>query len=655
VAERIQPVTSSTDTPETPVAEASWKIFLAGAVIVLAALAAYHNSFLGPFVFDDPASIVENPTLRLPWSIPELFLPPAQSTVAGRPLANLTLALNYATSDTDVRGYHAMNLLIHLLAGLALFGVVRRTLVRPLRADSTLAALAVALLWTVHPLQSEAVTYIVQRTEALMGLFYLLTLYCFIRGVERQEAGGVPAGGRNRWFSLSIVSCLLGMASKEVMVSAPVMVLLYDRTFLAGTFRDAWQQRRRVYLGLGATWLLLICLVASVGGNRGGTTGAGSGASLGAYALTQFPAVVHYLWLSFWPHPLVFDYGAQWVKDAFDVVPAALVLVALVAGTLVALKRQPVLGFAGAWFFAILSPSSLIPGPRQTMAEHRMYLALAAVICLAVLGAYAWGGRRTLIAWFALAFGLGWLTVSRNEDYRSERAIWSDTVAKCPDNRWGQCNLGLILSGQGRMDEALLHLEKGLKLAPDDPAAHNDMGLALAKLGRMPEAVAQYEAALRLRPKFAEAENNLGLALLELNRPDEALQHLETALRLSPKLATLHFNMGKALAKMGRIDEAIARYKQAIQLNPRDAGACTNLGNAYTQIGRISEAIAWYETGVRTDPNDATAQYNLAMALAQVGRVSEAIDHFQATLRIRPDDAEAQDRLTQLLKLKRGY
>jgi tetratricopeptide (TPR) repeat protein len=364
---------------------------------------------------------------------------------------------------------------------------------------------------------------------------------------------------------------------------------------------------------------------------------------------------MRYLWLSFWPHPLVFDYGAEWVKDAVDIIPAALAVIILVGGTLFALKRQPVLGFVGAWFFAILAPSSLVPGPRQTVAEHRMYLALAAVISLAVLAVYAWGGRRTLIAWFALAFGLGWLTVSRNENYRSERSIWSDTVAKCPGNRWGQCNLGLILSDHGQPAEALKHLQLGLKLAPDDPAAHNDLGLALAKLGRLQEAVAQYEAALRIRPEFAEAHNNLGLALLELGRSDEALEHLEKALKLSPRLATVHFNLGKALAKVGRIDEAITRYKQAIQINPGDAGACTNLGNVYNQIGRISESIAWYETAVKTDPNDATAQYNLAMALAQGGRISEAIDHFQATLRIRPDDTEARDRLTQLLAALRGY
>jgi tetratricopeptide (TPR) repeat protein len=512
----------------------------------------------------------------------------------------------------------------------------------------------VALLWTVHPLQTEAVTYVVQRTESLMGLCYLLTLYCFIRGAESQEANGASGRRHRLWFAFSVAACLLGMASKEVMVSAPVMVLLYDRTFLAGTFREAWRRRGRWYLGLAATWLLLGYLVASVGGNRGGTTGSGSGVTLAKYALTQFPAVVDYLWLSLWPHPLVFDYGAEWVKDAVDVVPAALVLIGLVAGTLFALKRRPAAGFLGAWFFAILAPTSLVPGARQTMAEHRMYLALAAVISLLVVGVYAWGGRRTLVVWLALATGLGWLTVSRNEDYRTELSIWGDTAAKRPRNRWVQCNLGMALYEQGKAAEAMPYFERSLKLGPDDPGPHNDLGLALVKLGRLPEAVKQYEDALRIRPAFAEAHNNLGLLLSDLNRLPEALSHYETALRLKPQLATVHFNLGNTLAQMGRMDEAIVRFEQAIRMNPNDAGAYTNLGNVLVRIGRPSEAIRRYEVAARLDPNDAMAQFNLAMVLAQIGRTSDAIDHFQEVLRLRPDDTEARNYLRQLQALPQG-
>jgi tetratricopeptide (TPR) repeat protein len=412
--------------------------------------------------------------------------------------------------------------------------------------------------------------------------------------------------------------------------------------------REAWHRREKFYLGLAATWLPLAYLVASAGGNRGGTTGTGSGVTLGAYALTQFPAVVDYLWLSVWPHPLVFDYGVEWVKDALDAVPATLVVIALVAGTLVALRRWPVIGFAGAWFFSILAPTSLVPGARQTMAEHRMYLALAAVVSLLVLGLYSWAGRRSLAVWLAAAVGLGWLTVERNRDYRTELAIWSDTVAKRPGNPWAQCNLGMALYEDGRAAAALPYFEKSIKIDPAEAGAQNDLGLALAKLGRLPEAVTAYETALRIRPNFAEAHNNLGLALSDLNRPAEALPHLERAVRLKPQLDAAHFNLGIALLHLGRPDEAVIRFREAIQINPRYAAAHTNLGNALFQLGRPTEAIGEFETATRLDPQDVKAQFNLAMVLSQVGRNQEAITHFQEVLRLRPDDDEARDHLARL-------
>ncbi len=649
------------------------KVFLGCALIILAALAAYHNSFHGPFVFDDNSAISENPTIRDLGSIADVLSPPPQRTVGGRPFVNLTLAVNYALGGTDVWGYHVVNLAIHILAGLTLFGLVRRTLVfRVARDDSALQSEAawlgftVALLWTVHPLQTEAVTYTVQRAESLMALFYLLTLYCFLRGAEADLASDagrgtfpVPSGGRRaegrnsgsgewRWFALSIGACLLGMASKEVMVSAPLMVFLFDRTFIAGTFREAWQRRERFYVGLAATWLLLAFLFASTGGNRGGTTGTGTGTTFVGYALTQFPAVVKYLRLSVWPHPLVFDYGVEWVQRAIDVLPAALVVVSLVAGTLVALRRWPVIGFLGAWFFCVLAPTSLTPGARQTMAEHRMYLALPAVVSLLVFGLYSWAGRRSLAVWLTAAVGLGWLTVERNQDYQSELSIWGDTVAKRPGNHWTQVNLGMVLYNEGRTEEALAHFQKSLQLKPDESGTLNDLGLALAKLGRMQEAVAAYEAALKLWPSFGEAHNNLGLALSDMNRPAEAMVHLEQALAIKPDLDSVHFNLGNTLAQLGRTEEAERRFREAIQINPNYAAAYANLGTVLLLTGQIADGIRQLEAAVRLDPRDVKARFNLAMALTRAGRIEEAIACYREVLRLRPDDAEARDNLARL-------
>ena len=224
----------------------------------MAGVAAYHNSFAGPCVFDDVPWIVENPSIRSLWPIGHLLAPQSARDVGGRPVVSLTLAVNYALGGTDVWGYHAVNLAIHILAAWTLLGVTRRTLLSPRLQErfgsaATPLALMVAILWTVHPLQTEAVTYLIQRTEALVGLLYLLTLYCVIRGATSSRA--------TRWYSAAVAASLLGMATKELMATAPVIVLLYDRTFLAGSFREALRRRYGLYLALAATWGVVVATV----------------------------------------------------------------------------------------------------------------------------------------------------------------------------------------------------------------------------------------------------------------------------------------------------------------------------------------------------------------------------------------------------------
>ncbi|HEX3728548.1 MAG TPA: hypothetical protein VHV47_02000, partial [Opitutaceae bacterium] len=210
-------------------------------LLVLLAIAAYAGSLGGKFLYDDVPGIVDNPSIR---SLRTALIPPAGGLPeSGRPLLNLSFALNYAAGGLNPWGYHAVNALIHGLAGAVLFGLVLGTW---RGAHAVKFAGMIALLWVVHPLQTESVAYVSQRAEALMGLFYLLTLYCFIRG----------------WRGLSCLACLCGMACKETMVTAPLLVLLYDRAFVGGSFREAMKRRGRYYLALAATWIPLAWFVA---------------------------------------------------------------------------------------------------------------------------------------------------------------------------------------------------------------------------------------------------------------------------------------------------------------------------------------------------------------------------------------------------------
>jgi tetratricopeptide (TPR) repeat protein len=581
-------------------------VLLAGGMVVLAALAVYLNSFSGPFIFDDVWSIETNPTIH---HLGSALSPPPDKGVGGRPLLNLTYALNYTLGGLDVWGYHALNLLIHILAGLALFGVMRRTLLRPVLSgrfgpEAVPLAMLVAVIWTVHPLQTEAVTYISQRAESLMGLFYLLTLYCFIRGTEsrsqepgvrsqEKESGFRPLAsappvlrglGEGGWPLASVLSCLLGAMSKEVIATAPVMVLLYDRTFVAGSFREAWRLRWRYYLGLAVTWLLLACLMKGLSQR---SVRFDQGVTCWSYALTSCRSVVLYFKLALWPRPLVFIHDPNVIRHATEALPYALVLAGLLAGTAIALWRRPAIGFAGAWLFVILGPtSSIIPLAAQPMAEHRMYLSLAAVISLGVLGLYACLGRRSLIVFVAVALGLGWLGIQRNQDYRSRLAIWSDTVEKNPDSA----------------------------------SARYSLGNAMAQIPSLRSAaVSEYEAALRLKPDYLEARINLADALSKIP---------------------------------GRVPEAIAQYETVLQSRPDDLLAHNNLGGIFLGIpGRTSDAIAQYEATLKINPGFADAHFNLSIALLQAsGRLPEAIAHLESALRLRPDFKEAQQLLQAIQK-----
>lgn len=578
------------------------------ALLSLAALATYANSLAGTFIFDDLAAIVNNPTIRT-WRT-ALAPPTGGLTVSGRPILNASFASSYALSGTAPWGHHLVNLVVHALAGLTLFGLLRRTFLLPslaprYAAPATPLAFLIALLWLLHPLHTESVTYVVQRAESLMGLFVLLTLYCAVRA------------GSALWSTAAVLSCVLGIATKEVAVVAPLLVLLHDRTFVAGTFRAAFRQRRLLHLGLFATWLPLAILVLGTGGNRSGTAGFDVGITPLTYWLTQCEALTRYVALSLWPHPLVFEYGNTWPAAFAEIAPFAFVPVALVGATLWSLWRHPRLGFLGACFLAILAPTSLIPSAVQTIVEHRLYLPLAAILTFAALVAHAGLRHRALWLGLVAAVSFAGLTARRNLDYRSELALWADTVAKRPANPAAHNGLAVAQLAAGDTASALLHFAAATRLAPDRADYLSNYAGALARIGRPADAIARYEAALRLKPDYAEAHTNLSLILSETNRAADAIAHAEAALRLAPAYAP----------------------------------ASANLGIALLRAGRAADATAPLETAVRLDPANPEAHNTLGVALIQLGRAAEAEPHFATALRLRPDYPQARDNLRRLRAL----
>ncbi|HSY18216.1 MAG TPA: tetratricopeptide repeat protein [Candidatus Acidoferrales bacterium] len=614
-------------------------VFLAGGLLVLAVLVAYHNSFSGQFVLDDGDAITENQTIRHFGPIWPVQSPVgAGGAISNRPVLHFSYVLNYAISGLDVWSYHAVNLAVHILGGLLLFGVVRRTLLRlggSLGAEALPLALMTALIWTVHPVQTGSVTYISQRAESLMGVWYLLTLYCFIRGVN----------GSCWWHPLAVFTCLLGMATKEAMVTAPLVVLFYDRVFVAGSWREAWRQRWRVYLALMATWLLLAYLMI-------GLTARGAGYGLGVtwwgYALTECWVVVHYLKLTLWPHPLIFDYGPQAGSATGALYVVALVLLVVMA--LLGFLWRPRPGFAGLWFFVILAPtSSVVPVAFEPMGENRLYLPLAGVVVLAVLCLHALLGKRSWFVLGALVVGCGFLTVRRNEDYRSALSIWTDTVAKQPDNARAHNNLGYELYKLGRLTEAIGHYQEALRLEPNDASEHDNLATALFQAGQPSEAVREFDQALQLGFDDAGLRNNFGLALVQVGRIEEAIEQYEAALRLDANNAAVHNNLGNVLLQMGRGPEAGRQFEAALRIDPHYAEAYVNLGTVSAQNGQMDKAVQCFREAVRLKPDYADAHFNLGIILFNLGQMDEAIGQYQEVLRLKPDDIQAHSYLGEAL------
>jgi len=594
----------------------------AAAILVLAGGIAYHNSLHGPLVFDDLPSIRDNGTIR---QFATVLRPPSGMTVDARPVLNASLALNYAWGGLDVVGYHLVNVAIHIAAALVLFGIIRRTMARLSRREGGLSpsdfALAVSVLWLVHPLQTESVTYIVQRAESLMGLLYLLTLYFFIRSVDSESStqvsglrSQVSAKSGFRFQVFAVAACALSMGTKEVAATAPILVLLYDRTFVSGGFREALRLRGRFYAALAATWIIVILLTLSSPG-RGGSTGFGNGISWPAYIATQFPAILRYLRLAIWPDRLVFDYGPENPPSLPVLLISALLVLGALAAALAAAWRKSPWGFLGVWFFAILAPTSLVPGMMQMTAEHRMYLPLAAVAVAAVAGAdFAARRVRRRIAGPAIAAAAAALlacTLARNETYGTGWSLWIDTVAKRPEN----------------------------------PFAHVNLGVEEFLRGNIALAGEQFALAARLRPDYAAAHRNLGGSLLKMGRRKEARRELEAAIRLDPENPIAHDDLASLLASEGDWAGTALQLAAALKAERADAGEHSRLAEALLMSDRPGPAAAEYAECLRIRPNDPDAHNNRGVALLRTGDTAGARAEFQAALRLKPDDADARRNL----------
>jgi len=619
-----------------------------------------------------------------------------------RPVLRLSLAMNFRhdyhkamaagrnhpAPGNRTRGYHLFNLMVHLAAAVALLGVVVRTLLtdrlreRFARAALPLA-LVVALLWVVHPLTTGAVTYVVQRAESMTGLFLLLTLYCAILALSARRRGAAAL-----WIVLATAACTLGMGTKEVMVVAPLIVLAWDLIFSPKPLAARLGRRLGLYIPLACTYAVLIWGRLHATGGGGAGIGAKGVPSPWAYAWTQFGVILHYLKLSFWPVNQCLDY--VWPTPGFWAgIGPMLVVLALLAGTVVALWRRPAVGFVGLWFFLILAPSSTFLPIKDAIFEHRMYLSLAAVVALIVCGGYWLGGalvarakgkaprsrRRTDIAaatWvlaacgvsmsLAAALALGVLTRRRNAVYDTEANVWRDVLKQYPDKPRANNNLGKALFAEGeamrgrgedgwlaRMMEGMPYYRRAAELDADYVDPHYNLGVLYGTSGRNAEAIQEYEKCLAMRPGHTSAMNNLGSCYDQQGRTDKALEMFDGVLELQPLHTLAAMNKARLLRKLNRRDEAVQVLRNMMKSLKERAGTRPDtyatlhaeLGDALAESGKEQEAYEAYRKAVEADDESWLAHRKLGLYLVGVNP-AEAAKHLGKCLEKAPDDVRVR-------------
>jgi Tfp pilus assembly protein PilF len=583
--------------------------------LILATALAYAPALSAPFVMDDVPSIADNLSIR-GGAQGAPFAPPPDVAVSGRPLVNATLAANYAINESlgvDQRpdpdgpyktvGYRVFNIIAHLLTGALLFGVLRRamrerTIGEDWRALADPFAGVVCALWLLHPIQTEAIDYIVQRTELLASLFYVATLYGSLRAWDASSARS-----RFWWYAAAIFACLLGTLSKEIVISAPLAVILYDRAFRFPSWsavRGATHGRIAFYIALAVVCVSSILIVAA--GARGGSAGFSTGMPWYAYFYSQCWAIAHYLRLVVWPNALTVDYGPALITGLRGV-PGLILLTALAVAVLAAWTRVPKYGwfaFAGSMFFMLLAPSSsVVPIAAEIVAERRIYLALAAVIVVFVVAAESarrrfakslsvhqlWMALVGLAAVFAVA------TATRSYTYSTSERLWRDSVKKVPANPRAYSNLGSAFLRQRPPNYAAADTQFRLAMALDTTCHFGCGALAsvLAQQGRIPEATALYERALHFDPNNAPLERRYALMLMKADSFSLAIPHIAHVASAYPTERHLVV-LAVAYFAVRHQQDGIAAFDNAARMYPGNA-EIRSLGGILATAGRADDAV----------------------------------------------------------------
>lgn len=633
-------------TSDLGAAPPGWRSWFPPTALVLVCWLVFANGIGGMFVFDDVSNITDNPAVQSLVPIKPKAKEGWLDFAPRRWVLYLSFALNYPIFGTDARGYHVVNIFIHMTAALAFYGLVRRTLRAPRLAGRYGAiaeemAFAAALVWMVHPIQTQSVTYVVQRTESLMGMFYLLLFYCAVRGSQSPRP--------TLWYALGVSSCLLGSFTKEVVVTAPVLLYLYDAVFLCDSWSAPLRKRWRLHLACFASVVPLVHLtLLDIFSSEVQAQGFGSKVVTSSeFARTQPEVILHYLKIIAWPQDLCLDHRWPVQVDPRKIVQAAVPIAAMVLVSLVLLALRRPAGLVAFAFFLILAPTSTVVPIIDLAFEHRLYAPLVAPVLLAIFGGEALLRRLSALLgrppWVmgALAPGLvavwaGMLsgrTIARNIDYQSDARIWADVVRQRPDNPRGFHNLAVAQEHLGLKEEALRNYDVAVESSEDPikgkghPRATYFKNYAnlLARMGRNAEALTMFRRLTEFNSGFAEAYYGMGLQYGVMQDYAKAAENYEKACKLhkdyyKDEYHDVRQRYGEVLLKLGRWDDALDNQLLVLAKSPGLSSQRLILARAQAARGSLEAAVKNFETAIDqlSPPHQSEIQADARTAQAEL-------------------------------------
>jgi tetratricopeptide (TPR) repeat protein len=639
-------------------------------------LLAYSNTFKVPFQFDDKESIVENHTIK---DLGALIKPSAVKNI--RYIGVLTFALNYKVNGLDVTGYHIVNLFIHIINALIVYWLIVLTFSTPflekseLKDSSNLLALFTALFFACHPVQTQAVTYIVQRFASLATMFYLFSIVMYVKA--RLDQTTFSASTLTFYF-LSLVSAILAMKTKEIAFTLPVVIAVYEFVFFSGKTR-----RRLLYLiPFFLTMLIIPLSLIKVVKATGVLTG---GKSLGDligdvnmetrmltemprlnYLFTECRVIVTYLRLIFFPVNQNLDYDYPVYRSFLDpgvFLSAFLLLLILSTGVYLIYRYRNsfmparLISFGIFWFFITLSVESSIIPIVDVIFEHRLYLPSVGAFMAISTSVFAIVKKRSrrqvlnkaLIGVLTIIIVLlSGATYARNRVWLSNVGLWEDVVKKSPLKPRPYYNLGVVYQDMDLFDSAVECYKTVIKMSPEYAKAHNNLAVIYASKGLHEKAIEQFKTTIRLKPDHVGAHYNLGLEYLSIGRYEKAIEYFETAIKLKPDYVEAHTNLGIAYKKKGQFEKAIEHYTEALRLRPDSIEAHHNLGNAYMLKGLTDKAIEQFEAALKINPSLAETHYNLGVIYYKTRNLHRAQEELRTALRIKPDYHPARELLSKI-------